>query len=96
MPPIGFVVLTHSNPPQITRLIRCLNALYSSPPIVLHHDFSQCRCVFVVPLCRLVALRATRLVNQMTRMTLTCPLLLGVFHSGTPTLRAQKVHLAMS
>lgn len=46
MAPIGFVVLTHSNPHQITRLIRCLNAVYDNPPIALHHDFSQCPTEF--------------------------------------------------
>ena len=41
------------------------------------------QCVFVVPLCRLVALRATWLVSQMTRMTLTCSALPCMFHRGT-------------
>jgi hypothetical protein len=49
MPAIGFVILTHSNPFQITRLIRSLNALYSSPPIALHHDFSQCPLELSLP-----------------------------------------------
>jgi hypothetical protein len=44
--------------------------------------------VFVVPLCWLVALRAAWLVNQLARMTLTCPLLPGVFYSGTAPIRA--------
>ena len=44
--------------------------------------------IFVVPLCRLVALRAAWLVNQLARMTLTCPLLPGMFHSSTAPLRA--------
>jgi hypothetical protein len=39
---IGFVLLTHAWPQQIVRLIRRLNELYGSPPIVCHHDFSQC------------------------------------------------------
>jgi len=46
------------------------------------------QCVFIVPLYRLVALRAARLVNQLARMTLTCPLLRGMFYSGTAPLRA--------
>src|SRR4051812_22514736 len=49
MSPIGFVILTHSNPPQIMRLIRCLNAIYANPPIVLHHDFSKCPAEFSLP-----------------------------------------------
>ena len=39
--------------------------------------------VFVVPLCRLIALRAAWLVNQLARMTLTCPLLSCMLHSST-------------
>ena len=39
---IGFVLLTHTWPQQIARLVRRLNELYESPPIVCHHDFSQC------------------------------------------------------
>jgi hypothetical protein len=42
MSQIGFVVITHTAPRQIVRLIRALNLVYSSPPIVLHHDFDQC------------------------------------------------------
>ena len=54
---------------------------------------SQCddgpgQCVFVIPLCRLVALRATRLVNQVARMSLTRPALPCMLHCGAPTLRA--------
>ena len=44
--------------------------------------------IFVVPLCGLVALRATRLVYQLARMTLTRPTLLCMFHSDTAPLRA--------
>lgn len=39
---IGFVLITHTAPGQIVRLIRALNHVYSSPPIVVHHDFDQC------------------------------------------------------
>lgn len=39
---IGFVIVTHTAPDQIVRLIRALNMVYSNPPIVLHHDFDQC------------------------------------------------------
>jgi hypothetical protein len=41
MPSIGFIVLTHRDEPQVLRLIDRLNALFDSPPIVCHHDFSQ-------------------------------------------------------
>jgi hypothetical protein len=46
------------------------------------------QCVFVVPLRGPVALRATWLVNQAARMTLTRSALPCMLHSGTPTLRA--------
>src|SRR5690348_7684371 len=61
-----------------------------SIPAILagQRDDSPGQRVFVVPLGGLVALRATRLVNQLARMTLTCPLLLGMLHSGTAPLRA--------
>ena len=39
---IGFVLITHTAPGQIVRLIRALNQVYSNPPIVVHHDFDQC------------------------------------------------------
>ncbi len=42
MSQIGFVIITHTAPDQIIRLIRALNLVYSNPPIVLHHDFDQC------------------------------------------------------
>lgn len=55
MSEIGFVLLTHSNPGQIARLVTRLSALYDRPPIALHHDFGRCqldvsgfRNVFVV------------------------------------------------
>ena len=40
-PPLGFVILSHSNPEQVVRLIETLNKLYGSPPIACHHDFFQ-------------------------------------------------------
>jgi hypothetical protein len=40
---IGFVILTHSCPDQIVRLVRTLNELYDGPPVVCHHDFGQCQ-----------------------------------------------------
>lgn len=39
--PIGFVILSHTNPPQGFRLIDTLNRMYDHPPITLHHDLSQ-------------------------------------------------------
>ena len=42
MPTIGFVLLTHANESQVVRLTTALNAVFDDPPIVCHHDFSQC------------------------------------------------------
>lgn len=39
---IGFVLLTHSKPLQIYRLINTLNNMFNYPLIVCHHDFSKC------------------------------------------------------
>src|SRR5438045_3613582 len=39
---VGFVILSHSNPQQLVRLVRTLQRVYDNPPIVCHHDFSQC------------------------------------------------------
>ena len=65
------------------------DASISIPAILAsqHYDGPGQR-VLVVPLCELVALRAAWLVNQLARMTLTRPLLPGVFYSGTAPLRA--------
>ena len=38
---IGFVILSHTNPSQVLRLIRTLSRMYDNPPIACHHDFSQ-------------------------------------------------------
>lgn len=38
---MGFVILSHSNPDQVLRLVRTLNRLYGDPPIVCHHDESR-------------------------------------------------------
>jgi hypothetical protein len=46
------------------------------------------QCVFVVPLCGLVALRAAWLINQLARMALTRSAPLCMLYIGTPTLRA--------
>ena len=40
--PIGFVVLSHSEPALLRRLLRALDRAYRNPPIAVHHDFSQC------------------------------------------------------
>ncbi len=39
---IGFAILTHNAPEQLLRLVKTLNAMFGAPPIVCHHDFSQC------------------------------------------------------
>jgi len=39
---IGFILLTHTKPQQIIRLITKLNKMFDNPLIVCHHDFSQC------------------------------------------------------
>ncbi len=39
---IGFVLLTHTKPLQIYRLINKLNRMFNYPLIVCHHDFSKC------------------------------------------------------
>jgi len=41
--PIGFVVLSHNNPHQLQRLVRCLRRVYDNPPIAIHHDIGQSR-----------------------------------------------------
>ena len=46
------------------------------------------QCIFVVTLCRLVALRATWLIDQLARMSLTHSMLTGMAHRTTPPLRA--------
>jgi hypothetical protein len=39
---LGFLLLTHTKPHQIARLVQRLATLFNDPPIVLHHDFSKC------------------------------------------------------
>jgi hypothetical protein len=39
---IGFILITHNKPQQISRLVGRLNQLYNFPAISIHHDFSQC------------------------------------------------------
>ena len=38
---VGFVILSHNNPQQLRRLVRCLQQIYDNPPIAIHHDFGQ-------------------------------------------------------
>ena len=38
---VGFVILSHNNPQQLQRLVRCLQRIYDNPPIAIHHDFGQ-------------------------------------------------------
>ena len=38
---LGFVILSHNNPDQLSRLVGSLNRAYDDPPIACHHDFSQ-------------------------------------------------------
>jgi hypothetical protein len=42
MPQLGFVILSHNKPKQITRLFHTLNRMFGNPPIACHHDFTQC------------------------------------------------------
>ena len=39
---IGFAIITYNEPGQLLRLVKTLNAMFDAPPIVCHHDFSQC------------------------------------------------------
>ena len=38
---IGFVILSHSRPDSLLRLVRKIEHMYHSPAIVCHHDFDQ-------------------------------------------------------
>ena len=40
---VGFVILSHNDPPALRRLAGRLNQSYDSPPIVCHHDFHRLR-----------------------------------------------------
>jgi hypothetical protein len=42
MSKIGFVLITHSKPNQMLRLMDRLLKLFGEPKIVCHHDFGQC------------------------------------------------------
>jgi len=39
---VGFVLLSHTKPKQVIRLINTLNRMFANPPIACHHDFTQC------------------------------------------------------
>jgi hypothetical protein len=39
---IGFAIITYNEPERLLRLVNTLNLMFSAPPIVCHHDFSQC------------------------------------------------------
>jgi len=39
---IGFILITHTKPQQIIRLMTKLNKMFDNPLIVCHHDFSKC------------------------------------------------------
>lgn len=41
-PSLGFIILSHDKPRQLRRLIDRLGSMFDAPPIVCHHDFSQC------------------------------------------------------
>lgn len=42
-PPIGFVIVTYRDPPQLVRLATRLQELYGrDAPIAVHHDFDKC------------------------------------------------------
>ena len=40
-PVVGFVILSHQDDDRLLRLVASLNREYDSPPVVVHHDFSQ-------------------------------------------------------
>jgi hypothetical protein len=42
MTTIGFAIVSHDEPERLRRLTRTLDAVYDAPPMVCHHDFSQC------------------------------------------------------
>jgi hypothetical protein len=74
--PAGFLQLDRDAPIAVTTIA------------IGQDDDGPGQRVFIVPLCRLVALRAARLMNQLARMALTHTALLRMLHSGTPPLRA--------
>jgi len=45
-PPLGFVLVTHTNPEQIVFLCRALSDKFGGAPIALHHDVSKCDLPF--------------------------------------------------
>jgi hypothetical protein len=39
---IGFAILSYNEPGQLLRLTKTLTSMFGAPPIVCHHNFSQC------------------------------------------------------
>jgi hypothetical protein len=39
---VGFAILSYNEPTQLLRLTKTLNLIFDRPPIVCHHNFSQC------------------------------------------------------
>ena len=39
---IGFAIVNYNEPEQLIRLVKTINDLYRTSPIVCHHDFSKC------------------------------------------------------
>jgi hypothetical protein len=39
---IGFAILSYNEPAQLLRLVKTLSEMFCAPPIVCHHNFSQC------------------------------------------------------
>jgi hypothetical protein len=40
--PIGFVLVTHTQPEQVALLCDRLSVMFDRPPIAIHHDYSKC------------------------------------------------------
>jgi hypothetical protein len=75
-PPAGFLQLDRDAPVAV------------SAELAGQRNDGPGQCVFVVPLCGLVALRATWLMEKVARATLTRSALPCMLHSGSPALRA--------
>jgi hypothetical protein len=39
---LGFAILSHDHPEQLFRLVKTLTAMFDAPPIICHHNFTQC------------------------------------------------------
>src|SRR5271169_6038951 len=72
----------------------CRLQLHRDPAVAVaailagQRDDGPGQCIFVVTLCRLVALRAAWLLHQLARMSLAHSTLTGMAHRTTPSLRA--------